>query len=283
MLLPEKLYQINKQNQDLIQLLSPEINIGNQDLFYRKSGSQDTFRKELKNRGIERLNKEYYSELEDCIAICWDEIKHLQKSSAGIKKTRLDFDIAKIVHKNIDIPQRASINYEFWRYITLFHFIELVKWRWENNPQDPSKWYSNAKTICGRALGITLVKKRYDEDKSIEYTVRNRRIDIYRYWWIGNRLYDPNKKYYYIEKISEKYKKEDASLQDFINHLEGNRLLSENNRISKIMAELILLSNKRFSEDEMRSCFNRYNAYCNRLFMDAEPKLIRREICLLDS
>jgi hypothetical protein len=282
MLIPEKLYEINKTNQDIIQLLSPEINITNQELFYKKSSDQDVFTKELRNRGIEASKKEKYPELEDCIGKCWQQLEKLLKENKEVRRTRLDFDIAKIFHQNFSIPMRATINYEFWRYITLFYFIKLVKWRWENNPEDPSKWYSNAKTICGRALGITLNKRKYDEDKSIDYTVRNRRIDIYRYWWIGNKLFDPNKQYYYIDKISEKYKEDDASLQDFINHLEGNRLLSENNRVSKIMAESILLSSKKFSESEMRLCFNRYNAYCNRLFMEAEPKLIKKEICLLD-
>src|SRR5690606_1552587 len=104
----------------------------------------------------------------------------------------------------------------------------------------------------------------------------------YRYWWIGNKLYDNTKGYYYLDKISEKYKNSDGSLQDFLSHLEGNRLLSENDRIAKIMAESILLSNKRFGETEMRNCFNRYNAFSNRLFMEAEEKLFKKEICLLE-
>src|SRR5688572_521770 len=114
MMIVEKLYKINKTNQDLIQILSPEINITNQELFYKKSEDQDNFTKELKNRGIELLKKEKYPDLEDCIAKSWEELKKLLKDHKDVKKTRLDFDIAKIIHRNISIPKRAMINYEFW-------------------------------------------------------------------------------------------------------------------------------------------------------------------------
>lgn len=278
---PDKLYRINKSNEELIQLLSPEITFSNQELFYRKSGDQGKFNKDLRSKGIGLINEDKYPELDECIENIQQEIDALLKRSSDTKKSRLDLDIAKIFHKNLKIPKRVIIDYDFWRYITLFNFIELVKWRWESNPDDSSNWNANAKSICGRALGLTLIKKKYDEDKTIVYTSRNQRIDSYRYWWVGNKLYDSNKGYYYLDKITEKFKREDASLQDFLNHLEGNKLLSENDRISKIMAESILLSDKKFSQAEMRNCFNRYNAFSSRLFMEAEEKMIKKEICLL--
>ena len=124
---------------------------------------------------------------------------------------------------------------------------------------------------------------RYNQDKSITYSTRNLRINSYRYWWIANKLYDSDKGYYYVERIAEKFKNEEASVQDFLNHLEGNKLLSANDRVSKVMADAILLSGAKFSEQAARDCFMRYNAYSNRLFMDAEEKAIKKEICLLDS
>ena len=111
---------------------------------------------------------------------------------------------------------------------------------------------------------------------------RNQRIDCYRYWWIGNKLYDNKKGYYLLDKISEKFKKEDASIQQFLLELEGSRLLSYEDRVAKIMADTILLSGKRFSETELENCFRRYNAYSNRLFMEAEEKAIKKEICLIE-
>ena len=278
---PEKLYHINKTNDELIQLLSPEITFSNQELFYKKSGDQHKFNRDLKSKGIDFVNEEKYSELDDALEKIQQELNYLLKTNTDTKKTRLDLDIAKILHKNLELPRRSIVDYDFWRYITLFNFIELVKWRWEKNPGDSSNWNSNAKAICGRALGLTLNKQKYDEDKTIVYSARNRRIDSYRYWWVGNKLHDTSKGYYYLDKISEKFKTEDAPVQDFLNHLEGNKLLSENDRISKIMAEAILLSSKKFTEQEARNCFNRYNAFSNRLFMDAEEKMIKREICLL--
>ncbi|MBK7376913.1 MAG: hypothetical protein IPJ02_15610 [Chitinophagaceae bacterium] len=282
MLSIEKLYRINKNNEDLIQLLSPEITASNQELFYKKSGDQNKFNKELRNKGIDLINGEKYPELENSLTNIRQEIIILLKNNSDIKRPRLDLDMAKIFHKNLNLPKMATIDYEFWKYITLFYFIEVVKWRWEKDPEKPENWNTNAKAICGRSLGLTLNKKKYDEDKTISYTIRNQRIDCYRYWWIGNKLFDKTKGYYYLDKISEKFKNEDASLQDFLNHLEGNKLLSENDRVSKIMAESILLSHKKFSETEMRNSFNRYNAFSNRLFMEAEEKMIKKEICLID-
>lgn len=274
-----KLYQVNKNNGELIQLLSPEIGESNQELFYKKSGNQTKFSLELKNKGIGRLQKENYQDLDDCLEQCRVEVESIIKNPNNIKKTRLDLDLAKIIHKNLPLSKRAICNYEFWRYITLFHFIELVKWRWEKDPQKPSNWNSNAGTISSRAMGITLNKKKYEENKVIEYASRNQRIDVYRYWWIGNRLYDKTKGYYYLEKISEKYKSEDAAIQQFLLELEGSKLLSLDDRISKIFAKEILLSNTRYSEKELENCFRRYNAYSNRLFMQANEDLIRKEIC----
>ncbi|MDF3078641.1 MAG: hypothetical protein K0S09_2530 [Sphingobacteriaceae bacterium] len=276
-----ELYRVNKSNTDLIELLSPESNPTNQELFYKKSGNQQLFSSEIRRRGIERLGAGNL-ELDDCLLKIQDSIQALKKEYANVKKSKLDLDIAKIFHEHLPLPRAAVIDYDFWRYITLFHFIELVKWRWESPPENPANWYSNAKAICGRAIGITLNKKKFDEEKIIQHTSRSQRIDSYRYWWIANRLYDPAKGYYYLEKISESLKGDkDAAIQDFLNQLEGNKLLSESDRISKLMAEAILLENRKFSQAEIRNCFSRYNAFSNRLFMVADKQLIQREICLV--
>jgi len=278
MLNPEKLYHINKSSEELIQLLSPEIIISNQELFYKKSNDQRKFNRELFNKGV-NLNKEHsYSELDEVLANIQLAIDDLLKQNRELKKTKLDLDIAKIFHANLKLHRRSTIDYNFWRYITLFNFIELVKWRWEKTPESSAYWNTNAKAIYGRSLGLTL-KQKTEEDQTIYYTPRNQRIDCYRYWWIGDKLYDESKGYYYIDKISEKVKKEEASVQDFLNHLEGNKLTSKNDRVSKIMADSILLSGKKFNEQETRDCFNRYNAFSNRLFMDAEESTIKKEIC----
>lgn len=279
---PDKLYHFNKTNQELVHLLSPDIGVFNQELFYRKSKNQETFNNELKNKGIE-FKGENYPELEEKLQIIQAELDELLKEHKEIRKTRLDFDIAKIFHQNLNIPRRAIIDYDFWRYITLFYFIELTKWRWEKNPDNPNNWNSNAKAIFVRTLGLTLNKMKYNQDKSITYSTRNLRINSYRYWWIANKLYDPDKGYYFVERIAEKFKNEEASVQDFLNHLEGNKLLSANDRVSKVMADAILLSGTKFSEQAARDCFMRYNAYSSRLFMDAEEKAIKSEICLLNS
>ena len=278
---PKRLFALNKNNSELIQLLSPDINAKNQELFYKISKNQKAFNDQLETKGIELLNKSY-KELSDKLEKIKSEVSVLIKNE-DIKKTRLDFDIAKIFHENLKIPRSAIINYEFWRAITLFYFIELTKWRWEKNPDNSNNWYSNAKAIFGRALGLTHRTTNQNSDEIKKYTTRNKRIECYRYWWIADKLYDYHKGYYYIEKVAEKFKEKEGSIQDFLNLLEGNRLLSPNDRVSKILAEAILLSEVKFSEKDARDCFTRYNAYKNRLFMIAEPITIRKEICLLEN
>src|SRR5688572_26333379 len=98
MLTAEKLYKINKSNEDLIQLLSPEITPSNQELFYKKSGDQNKFNTELRNKGIDLSNNEIFPELDDCLNMIQQEINELFKKNMDVKKSRLDLDIAKIFH-----------------------------------------------------------------------------------------------------------------------------------------------------------------------------------------
>jgi hypothetical protein len=275
-----RLYRLSKSSTDLVQLLSPDISNANIQVLAVKSGNQKAFNRELANKGIE-ISGAKYEELDSALKRIHDDFLSLKEREKKTKRTRLDFDIAKIVHKNLDLPRSAMVNYDFWQCITLNHFIEIVKWRWEDTKGDEAT-LDNAKAIFGRALGVTFNKQKYDEDKSITYTARYQRVNTYRYWWIGNRLFDSAKKYYYLDKISEKFKTEEASIQDFLNHLEGNKLLSPNDRLSKIMADCLLLSGRKFNEQEARDCFMRYNAYTSRLFMDADEKYIRKEICHLE-
>lgn len=277
---PKKLYHLNKSTSDLVQLLSPDINPTNIPVFNSKSGTQRIFNNELNNKGID-LKGNQYPELEDALNRIREQFAELKKEFKDVKRTKLDFNVAKIFHNNLDLARSSMIDYDFWQSITLFYLIEITKWRWEDNPEKSDNWYKNAKAIFGRSLGVTLNKQRYEEDKIISYTMRNQRINSYRYWWIGQRMYDPIKKYYYLDKLAEKVKAEESSVQDFLNHLEGNRLLSQNDRVSKIMADCILLSGRKFGEQEARDCFMRYNAFSSRLFMDADEKSLRHEICNL--
>ena len=100
---------------------------------------------------------------------------------------------------------------------------------------------------------------------------------------MGNRLFDNEKEYYYLDKISEKFKLDDGPLQDFLNMLEGNRVLSLDDKIFKFMAQSILLGDRVYKQNEIRGCFKRYNAYTNRLLMEADESIIQKEICLQGS
>lgn len=95
---PDILYHFNKTNQELVQLLSPDIGVFNQELFYRKSKSQQTFNSELKNRGIE-LQGEKYPELEDKLNIIQDELDELLKKHKDIRRQGLTLILLRFFTK----------------------------------------------------------------------------------------------------------------------------------------------------------------------------------------
>ena len=72
------------------------------------------------------------------------------------------------------------------------------------------------------------------------------------------------------------------SVQNFILWTLENRLTSNNNRITKMLAEILFLEKQKYTEAYIECCIKRYNAYINRLFSEADSELIRKEICLIN-
>lgn len=251
-------YKLNKK--ELQYALSPETNQKNIELFGTFSRSQEKFSKKLQERGLETTGS-LPDDIVSGMLIINEQIQVLKKKNKGLDKVKLDFDIAKIVHKNLRLQRVTIIYYDFWRWLTLNTYIENVRWRWVDDPDNVNKIIPNAKAIFQRAFGD-----------------RDRRIDLLRYWVIAERLYDNNKGYYYLDKISEKAKTTSGPFQDFINNIIDNNLYSPNDCVTKTMAEIMLIDSH-FKTPQLIDSFKRYHAFTNRFLIEADKEIFQKEIC----
>jgi hypothetical protein len=251
-------YKLNKK--ELQYALSPETNQKNIELFGTYSKSQEKFSKKLLERGLETIG----SLSEDIVTgmqLVNEQVQVLKKKYTEIDKVKLDFDIAKIIHKNLKLQRVTTINYDFWRWLTLNYYIENVKWRWVDDPDNVNKIIPNAKAVFQRAFGE-----------------RDRRIDLLRYWVIAERLHDNIKAYYYLEKISEKAKTSEGPFQDFINNIIDNNLFSPHDCVTKTMAEIMLIDSH-YKTSQLINSFKRYHAFTNRFLIEADREIFQKEIC----
>ncbi len=163
MLDPDRLYKSNKSCHDMIQLLSPQINGKNIELFSLTSKNQENFNKALKTKGLDLIDG-HYPELDSQLRIIQSQLNDLMTNAntKGNKRQEYDLEIAKIVHSNLSLYRKSTIDYDFWRYITLFHLIEMTKWRWEKDPNKSINWNPNAKAIFGRALGLSFDLSKFN-------------------------------------------------------------------------------------------------------------------------
>jgi len=257
-------YSLNKK--ELESVLSPKVNDSNIELFAICSKDQSKFTRRLEERGLEIVG-DLSKELENYINKIHEEITILRKENSEFdsnlkSRQKLDFELAMIIHSNLNFGRFQSINFEFWRWCTLNYFIEYVRWRWLNYPDDINKIRDNSFAVFRRAFGE-----------------RDRRIDLLRYWLIGERLFDRSKKYYYLEKLSERAKTVDGPFQDYINNIIDNNLFSPNDMVSKTMAEIMLIENK-FPTQKLIGAFKRYHTYINRFFIEGEKETFKKEICI---
>jgi hypothetical protein len=256
------------EKSELAKSISPTENQVNIALFSHDALNQQKFSHQLKMRMIE-TEGEINSELLEKVEKINEEINSLLKKYEGdIKSSRdkgkLDFDIAKIFHSNLNFSRSAILNYRFWRWLTLSYFIEKVVWRWISDPNDMNKIRKNAITVFQRGFGE-----------------RDRRIDTLRYWVIAERLWDRNKQYYYLDKIAESAKKNEGPFQDFINNLIDNNLYSPNENVTKVMGSIMLTGEKLFKTKELIFSFKRYHSYTNRFLIEGNEDIFRKEICLI--
>lgn len=257
-------YKLAKK--ELEEVLSPEKREVNIELFAITSKDQSKFNKKLISMGLEEIGSKD-DQLIDSVKKSLFQVELLMKTYHELiinpnSRVKLDFDIAKIIHKNLNLDRIHMINYGFWRWINLNYFIENVRWRWIKDPDNINKIFQNSKAVYQRGFGE-----------------RDRRIDILRYWYIGERLYDNSKKYYYLDKLAEIAKENNGPFQDFLNNIIDNNLLSPNEQVSKTMGEIMLI-NSIFKTQNLIAAFKRYHSYTNRFLVEADNEIFKKEICL---
>jgi hypothetical protein len=260
------LIQYKLAKKELEEVLSPEKRENNITLWAINSKSQIKFNQKLNEIGLEVIGN-LDKGLIDAIKQTIEEIEVLKAqynelSSNSSMVGKLDFDIAKIIHKNLNLSRINVINYGFWRWVNINYFIENVRWRWIKEPENINRIRQNAKAIFQRGFGE-----------------RDKRIDILRYWFIGERLFDINKKYFYLEKLAEKAKEKNGPFQDYLNNIIDNDLLSPNDQLSKTMAQIMLIDSV-FKTQNLIGAFKRYHAYTNRFLIEADNEIFKKEICL---
>ena len=253
--------------QELNEILNPEKNPKNIQLFGSDSKSQEKFSAALRERGIESSAdipeslKKKVEEIRQDIS----KLKHdnLEISQSTKNREKLDFDIAKIFHKNLDYPKAIVVNYDFWLWLTMECFIENVFWRWVGDPENINKLRDNS---------IIVYKRSYGE--------RIRRIDCLRYWVIADRLFCQKEGYKYLDNLAKLYKIKNGPFQDFINNIIDNNLYSQNDIVVKNMARIMLNDHKVFNTNSLTNSFKRYHVFKNRLLIDGEYDILEKEICI---
>ena len=267
MLSTDNLMRYSQSKADIKEILSPSYNSKNISRFITDSKNQKKFNERLELLGLE-VKGALSEDLKESIQKTKMDIeaiknRHCELSNSPELRGRLDFDIAKAVHSNLNFPRIVLNQFDFWRWLTLNHFIENVRWRWVRDPANMDKITPNAKTVFQRAFGE-----------------RDRRIDCLRYWMIGERLYDSETKYAVLDSLSESAKRRKGPFQDFINNIIDTNLLSPNDNISKQFGLIMLTGEKTFSTTDLIASFKRYNASRNRLLVSATESDLKEEICI---
>ena len=197
-----------------------------------------------------------------------DDIQVLRKENKEIRPDRLDMDLAIIFHKNLKKLKwgRFQIDdFGMWRWMSVNHFLNEVRWRWVTDDPKMEKLFENARSCYQRLIGE-----------------RNRRIFPLWYFAIGERLYDSHFGYSLLEKLASKSKEQKSGgFGNLNNYLSDTKLVSPNEHISKLMSRILLTGTSLAGNDDVENAFKRYNAYKRRLLNYASDTIIEKEICII--
>ena len=258
-------------NEFFLKTLHPDVDVQTENVNAFNIYSQDKFNAYLKKLGADEVGIITEKEIAviDCIK---QEIEKLKKENQNADKERLEFDLAIIFHSNLKKLNwgRWLLNdYNTWRWLSMNYFLKEVFWR---RGEDPYKRYE-----AGKGRIQDSAKSTYD------HLVGTRTRDIFprRYFLIGERLYDKDKKYDLLKKLSFKSKaSKSGGYGNFILNLIDTKLLSPNDHVSKIMGEIMFLQGKITGNDPVAFSFARYNGFKRRLLNTAEKEIFEKEICV---
>ena len=128
-----------------------------------------------------------------------------------------------------------------------------------------------------KGLVVESAKATYD------HLVGKRTRDIFprRYFLIGERLYDKEKKYELAKKLSRLSKEsKSGGFGNLVLNMIDTKLLSPNDHVSKIISEVLFTQGKLAEDKEVVRAFVRYNGFKRRLLNTAAKEIFEKEICI---
>ena len=244
----------------------PDLDMHPENLNAFNTYDQKDFSAYLKKLGADETGDLTYNE-EQTIEKIKMEIKQLISENKDIRRDRLEFDLAIIFHKNLKKINfgRALLNdYNMWRWLSLSYFLKEVRWR-------------RGEEKMKKGQVIEAAKATYD------HLVGSRVRDIFprRYFILGERLYDKEKGYDIIRKLSQNSKENNTGgFGNLILNLIDTKLISPNDYVSKTMSELLFFKEKLAEDKEVTRAFVRYNGFSRRLLNSAGKEIFQNEICV---
>lgn len=227
---------------------------------------QDKFNSYLKKLGADETGTISDEEIE-VIHNIKKEIEKMKVENENVDKERLEFELAIIFHSNLkklSWGRWLLDDYNMWRWLSMNYFLKEVFWR---RGEEKRK----------KGLVVESAKDTYN------HLVGKRVRDIFprRYFLIGERLFDNNKKYELLKKLS-KLAKESRSggFGNLVLNMIDTKLVSPNDHVSKIISEVLFMQGKLAEDKEVVRAFVRYNGFKRRLLNTAGKEIFEKEICI---
>jgi len=246
-----------------LKTLHPDVTEHHENVNAFNIYSQDRFNNYLKKLGAEESGEITDKEIKVLDKIKEDIIQ-LKSESKNVDKDRLEFDLAIIFHSNlkrINWGRWLLDDYNMWRWLSLNYFLKEVLWRRGEEKKN-------------KGLVVESAKATYD------HIVGKRPRDIFprRYFLIGERLFDKEKKYELAKKLA-KLSKESKSggFGNLVLNMIDTKLLSPNDHVSKIIAEVLFTQGKLAEDKEVVRAFVRYNGFKRRLLNTADKEVFEKE------
>ena len=116
-----------------------------------------------------------------------------------------------------------------------------------------------------------------------DHLVGKRARDIFprRYFFIGERLFDIEKKYELLQRLSTLSKESrSGGFGNLVLNMIDTKLLSPNDHVSKVISKVLFMQGKLAEDKEVVRAFTRYNGFKRRLLNTASKEIFETEICI---
>ncbi|MBL0257690.1 MAG: hypothetical protein IPQ03_09225 [Bacteroidetes bacterium] len=206
-------------NEFFLNTLHPDVGEHTENVNAFNIYTQDKFNTYLKKLGADEIGTVTEKEM-SVIEKIKEQIEKLKKENQNVDKDRLEFDLAIIFHSNLkklNWGRWLLDDYNMWRWLSMNYFLKEVLWR---RGEEKKK----------KGLVAESAKATYD------HLVGKRTRDIFprRYFIIGERLFDSEKKYELLQKLSTLSKESrSGGFGNLISNMVDTKLLSPKDYVSK--------------------------------------------------